>query len=191
VKRLSDLEMAILGVIGKRAPCTAYAVAREFFNSPSSHWRGSAGAVYPAVRRLHRLGLVGQRRATRLGRPCQLLALTGRGRDGLREWLAPPLPASAAAHTLDPIRTRTYFLKALPPAKQLAFLVDAEEQLRAQFPALEAEVERYRLSGDWFSEQAQRGCLHTLRGRLAWLEEFRQAWLRRRSDASRAKESTP
>ena len=30
MKRLSDLEMAILGIVRKRSPCTAYAVAREF-----------------------------------------------------------------------------------------------------------------------------------------------------------------
>lgn len=190
VKRLSELELAILGIVLKRAPCTAYLVAREFSGSPSSHWRGSAGAVYPAVSRLRRLGLLRQQRAKRLGRPCQLFSLTEKGHQSIRDWLTPPLPLAAAAHTHDPVRTRSFFLKALPPAQQRAFLVDALSQLQAQLPALEAEVERYRQCGDWFSEHAQRGCLYVLKARLAWLREFLNAWDRRHSANTKTKESS-
>lgn len=188
MKRLSDLEMAILGIVRKRSPCTAYAVAREFSASPSSHWRGSVGAVYPAVARLRRLGLLRQERAARLGRACGLLALSPRGLAALRRWLTPPLPAAAAALTFDPLRTRAYFLAVLAPAEQSAFLEAAERELRAQAPLLKAEVARYRRSGDWFSEHAQRGALHVLKGRLAWIREFRRAFKRRLAVADPGKE---
>jgi DNA-binding PadR family transcriptional regulator len=179
VKQLSDLEFTILGIISKRAPCTSYAVAKEFFTSPSSHWRGSAGAVYPAVARLKALGLLRQERATRLGRPATLFSLTDKGRTTLRKWLTPPLPESAASITFDPIRTRSFFLAALSPAEQRAFLEEAERQLLSQVPRLEAECDRYRKSGDWFSEQSQRGTLHVTNARVAWIREFLDALSRR------------
>jgi len=175
MKRLSDLEMAILGIVWKRAPCTSYVVAKEFFTSPSSHWRGSVGAVYPAIARLQRLGLLKQHQATRRGRPCSLSELTPKGLAKLRKWLLPPLPSSAAAITYDPIRTRAYFLAALTKEQQQEFLGEAERQMIAQVPVLEAEVARYQDSGDWLSEQAQRGALHVMAGRLAWIREFRAA----------------
>jgi DNA-binding PadR family transcriptional regulator len=186
---MSDLEMAILGVIWKRAPCTAYVVAREFSGSPSSHWRGSAGAVYPAIERMHRLGLIKQRRDVRLGRPCSLLSLSARGLARLRAWLAPPLDEAAATITHDPVRTRTFFLAALPPDQQRQFLEDAERQLQAQIPVLEAEIDRYRQSGDWFSEQAQKGTLHVMAGRLAWLREFRAGLEERAAQQASNKEN--
>lgn len=180
MKQLSDLEFTILGVISKRAPCTSYTVAKEFFTSPSSHWRGSVGAVYPAVARLESLGLLREESATRLGRPCTLFSLTDKGLATLRKWLTPPLPESAASITFDPIRTRSFFLAALSTEDQRAFLEEAERQLVAQVPRLEAECERYRKSGDWFSEQAQRGTLHVTNARLAWIREFLEALIQRR-----------
>jgi DNA-binding PadR family transcriptional regulator len=188
MKRLSDLEMAILGIVWKRAPCTTYAVAREFATSPSSHWRGSAGAVYPAIDRLCRLRLVKQRKGVSLGRPCSLLALTAKGLAQLQKWLTPPLDGAAATITHDPVRTRTFFLAALAPEQQRAFLEDAESQLVAQLPVLEEEVARYRRSGDWFSEQAQKGALHTMIARLAWLREFRAALDQRLNESVSKKE---
>jgi DNA-binding PadR family transcriptional regulator len=175
MKRLSDLEMAILGIVWKRAPCTSYVVAKEFFTSPSSHWRGSVGAVYPAIARLRRLGLLKQHRVTLRGRICSRSTLTPKGLKTLRQWLSPPLPSSAAAITFDPIRTRAFFLGVLTKEQQRAFLREAERQMMAQVPVLEAEVARYQHSGDWFSEQAQRGALHVMTGRLAWIQEFKAA----------------
>src|SRR5262245_58863848 len=188
MKRLSDLELTILGIVWKKAPCTSYAVGQEFFSSPSTYWRGSAGAVYPAVARLHRLGLLSRRKATRLGRPCALFTITGKGLTALRRWLRPPLPDAAAAITFDPLRTRAYFLAALPAAQQRDFLDEAERQLLAQVPRLQAECERYRRSGDWFSEQAQRGALYVMEGRLAWIRDFRRALGRRQGEASTSRE---
>ena len=188
MKRLSDLEMAILGVVWKRSPCTAYVVAREFSTSPSSHWRGSVGAVYPAIDRMCQLGLIKQQKEVRLGRPCSLLTLKAKGLAQLQAWLAPPLDEAAATITHDPVRTRAFFLAALPPEQQRLFLEDAERQLLAQVPVLEAEVVRYQNSGDWFSEQAQRGTLHTMFARLAWLREFRAALDQHQNKAASTKE---
>jgi DNA-binding PadR family transcriptional regulator len=168
------MELVVLGVVWKRGPCTGYAVAREFVTSPSSHFSGSAGAVYPAVRRLARDGYLAGAAGRQGRRRRRTYTITRRGRDALRRWLSPPIPADAARITYDPIRTRAYFLAALPPKRRAAFLADAERQLRRQIPAIEAECERYREAGDEFSALAMSGGLHVIRARLEWVAEMRQ-----------------
>jgi len=175
MKILSDLEHTMLGIVFKRGPCTPYIVAREFINSPSSHWRGSAGSVYPAITRLHRLGLLKKTAGKSLGRRCSLFSLSPKGLKQLQSWLTPPLPESAASITFDPLRTRSFFLTVLSPELQLAFLHDAEKQLQSQIPVLKAECQKYRETGDWYSEQAQVGGLIVAEARLDWVRQYRRA----------------
>ena len=69
----SELEGAVLGVIWQEGPCTAYTIRKQFVASPSPQWSGSAGAIYPLVRRLEKK---------------RLLALTPEQYVGLAESLA-------------------------------------------------------------------------------------------------------
>ena len=68
---LTELEGAILSEIYHRGQKTAFQVRRAFAASHSLEWKGSAGAVYPAVKRLRAARLhrgvrrTGQTRATR------------------------------------------------------------------------------------------------------------------------------
>jgi DNA-binding PadR family transcriptional regulator len=52
--RLSNLEGAALATIAGRGSATAYAIAKSLSDPPSEFWSGSAGAVYPLIRRLAR-----------------------------------------------------------------------------------------------------------------------------------------
>lgn len=171
---LTDLELTVLGIVRKRAPCTAYAVMREFSSSPSSYYRGSAGAIYPLVRRLEKSGHLEAREGRQGRRPRRTYALAATGLEALRNWLLPPLPDAAAAITFDPIRTRSYFLAVLDPAEQLAFVVDAEKRLEAQLALNEAEVARYRRAGDEFSALAMSGAVRVVQARIAWLADLRE-----------------
>lgn len=186
MKKLSDLEMAILGIVWKRAPCTAYVVAKEFSSSPSSHWRGSAGAVYPAMTRLLGLGLLKRQPRESTGQRRSLYTLSSPGKLQLRRWLRPPLPEAAASITFDPLRTRAFFLGVLAEAEQVAFVQAAQQRLEAELPRLEAECVRYREAGDWFSAQAQRGAVLVARARLAWMRQLQAALARRGAERDRS-----
>lgn len=175
MRRFTDLEHSILGIIFKKSPCTSYMVAREFSGSSSSYWRGSAGTVYPAIDRLKKFGMLTGKDSVSLGRPCSLYSLTAKGLTALCQWLTPPLPPAAASITFDPIRTRAFFLAALSDRERRAFLDDAERQLKLEIPALVADCRRYRQAGDRFSELAQRGTLHVMKARLRWIQELRKA----------------
>jgi DNA-binding PadR family transcriptional regulator len=171
---LSELELVILGVVWKREPCTSYAVAKEFATSPSSHYSGSAGAVYPAVARLVLRGYIQSIQSRQGRRHRRLHRITSKGRTALSDWLHPPLPEDAARITYDPIRTRVYFLGILSPQRRREFLADAERQLEQQIPWIEGECERYRAAGNEFSALAMRGALHVVQARLDWIAEVRR-----------------
>lgn len=172
MSKLSDLELAILGVVWKRRPCTAYIVAREFVTSPSSHWSGSAGAIYPAMERLRRGGYLSAEAAATGRRKRLDYSLTRKGLTALQKWLTPPLPTNDARLTVDPLRTRSYFLASLPEERRRAFAVDALRQLREQIKVVDADVERYEKAGDPFSALASRGAALAMRARVAWIEEL-------------------
>ena len=171
---LTDLEYTVLGIVWKKAPCTAYSIMREFSGSPSSYYRGSAGTIYPLVRRLETRRHLVSSEGGRGRRPHVTYEISRKGLAALRRWLTPPLPEAAAAITFDPLRTRAFFLKALTPGQRLAFVVHAQKQLHTQLDVVEAECTRYRDEGDPFSALAMDGALHVIRARIAWMAELRE-----------------
>ena len=168
---LSELEHVVLGVVGMEQPCTAYAVRQVFRASPSSHWSGSAGAIYPLVRRLEKQGLLrstarrGDRRSTRLYR------LTTQGQTELRAWLRPPLPDASALMDIDPLRVRIRFLGALRKGERAAVLAEAQAKLRGHVERLQAEARQDRDRGDLYRYLVSRGAMRSVRAQLSWLAE--------------------
>ena len=88
-RRLSELETVVLGLVWSDGPCTAYAVRRTVQASLSAQWSGSAGAVYPAVARLEKRGLIRCRDQATGQRRSQALEVTARGSRALADWLGP------------------------------------------------------------------------------------------------------
>lgn len=161
---LTELESCVLAVIWRRGPCSAYVIRREFAGATSHYWSSSAGSIYPVTERLEALGLVASE-ATGDGRGSRNLTVTSEGLAAIRAWLA-TLPHASAPP--DPIRTRAYFLDALPAAARASFL----RRARAETRAVLAEIET-RLVGE-YSEAMERladeGAALALGARIAWLD---------------------
>ena len=100
---LTELEGAALSVISRLKKCTPYQVRVDFQKSRSHEWSGSAGAVYPALRRLHAAGFL-RSHAKEEGRRSVEFALTPLGRRVFSEWLADVERACGSG--LDPFRCR-------------------------------------------------------------------------------------
>ena len=169
--RLSELEACVLGLVWSEGPCTAYQVHRTLKASPSPHWSGSAGAIYPVFRRLEERALLltrPVRRGRREGKECRL---SPAGRRALREWLGPPLPGWVVSLPIDPLRTRLRFLGALSPSRRRTFLAEARAAVAADIATIEADCRRLRTADDPFPHAMARGALHLARARRAWLEE--------------------
>lgn len=170
----SELEGCILGHLWKHGPCTAYSVRRVLLDSPSLHWSGSAGAVYPLLARFERRGFLSSRKTMQGNRAAWRYALTPAGRGRLRAWLGPPIAPEIVSITPDPLRTRTYFLDALAPRRRAAFFAEARAVLEEHLASLTREP-----AADVFDRLALRGALALTRARMAWLEEVRRALARR------------
>jgi len=142
---LTDLEAAVLTEIAFRGNFTAFRVRRAFENSGSASWRGSSGAVYPAIRRLVRDGAIA---ATHSGdkRGGRNLALTPQGHAALDNWIKDTRRAVDVG--FDPFRLRSGLWKRIPPAARRRLLADlgvalAEEVLRLKaYMAEQDDIER-------------------------------------------------
>ena len=171
---LSELECFILGLVWKYGPCTAYSLRQKLQGSPSTQWSGSAGAIYPLVRRLERGGLLKSRSAGRGKRASQEYTITPRGEAALRHWMGPPLPADALTVSHDPLRSRARFLAALPPGQRRAWIDAALESLREVTARIRAwEAANYD-DGDPMVPLLTRSGLLDVKARQAWLREARR-----------------
>lgn len=140
---LTELEGAMLGVLRQVGRASAYRIRQVFLNSRSAEWSGSAGAVYPAIRRLQALGLLAPHRE-KDGRGTTTFTLTPVGLVAHDRWLCDV--ERAVGPGMDPFRTRAALWRLLPAAKRRALLQALRKALTAQrdsiaqgLPALEPE----------------------------------------------------
>ena len=167
---MTELEGSVLGVVWLRGPCTAYVVRLEFLRSASSHWSGSAGAIYPLLRRLHQQKLLRSRRHTWGNGKKELYEITRKGIAALHAWMGPPLEAWTAKTTFDPVRTRFSFFGALSPAKRRRFLSEARANVAAELKEVEralASIDRKTERYDYLEILA---VVYELRAREQWLD---------------------
>ena len=175
MKKLSELEAVVLGLVWAEGPCTSYAVRRVVQTSLSARWSGSAGAVYPAVARLEERGLVRRREQATGHRRSTALEITPSGTRALKSWMGPPLDPASLGIPPDPLRTRLRFLEVLPPARRRAFLDEAIESLEAGLAEVRADVALRRKKGESPYEVAMAcGVLYASQARLRTLRELRE-----------------
>lgn len=132
---LTDFEGAVLAQIGHDGPVTAYAIAKRFAASSSEFWSGSAGAVYPLIKRLAVRQLLVSTNAKDGRRARTDYRLTSEGRKALKAWLLDARRASDLG--FDPLRTRLVHLNKCSPSERKRFMreVMAQLVLAAQTPA--------------------------------------------------------
>ena len=172
-RRWTELECTVLGVVWAHQPCTAYQVRRAFTDSPSPHWSGSAGAIYPLMARLESAGLLRSEAHATDARPSRLHRLTPAGRRALTRWVRPAAPEAIVGVPPDPLRTRITFLGVLPPEAQAAFLREVEDGLRQAVARAPLEMARGRAGGP-DAEAIARGATAIQRTRLAWISALRR-----------------
>lgn len=175
--RLSELENAVLGVIWRCGPCSAYVVQKNF-DLVSAAWSASPGSVYPLTRRLRELGFLCARETTRKMRKVTLYAVTKEGERQLAAWVI-ALPDWAGRPAVDVIRTRAFYLEVLTGAvERTRFLDAAETATRLALDHLEQGIgspEGKRMPSE---SLAQMGGILQLRARLEWLGLVRAHYIR-------------
>lgn len=148
MRKISELEGAILSEIEHRGQQTAFQVRKAFADSFSLEWKGSAGAVYPAVKRLEQDGLVHASEAQG-GRATRHLSLTNAGREALKTWACDPALASSIG--VDPFRLRAGMWIGLSDEDRTSLFRDITVAVEANIGALTAyrdhtdPIERVRI----------------------------------------------
>jgi DNA-binding PadR family transcriptional regulator len=119
----SSLSLAILGLISQE-PRSGYDIRRIFTTTPMGHFSASPGAIYPALDRLVRTGLIkGVIDRKQALRPRRLYSLTDRGRRALDEALLRPVDRSDVIWRLDELLLRFAFMGSIHEQKRtLAYL---------------------------------------------------------------------
>lgn len=167
MSELTELEGCTLAVIWRRQPCSAYRVQQEFAKSITPEWSGSTGAIYPAIARLVRRGLV-EPRVEGWGKSGKkILRVSRLGEAAVTAWVS-QIGQIAATMSPDPVRTRMFFLDAVAQGEQRDLIV--QSILSAEAGLELARDFQHQLGA---SEQVQRrateGAIAAMEARVAWL----------------------
>jgi DNA-binding PadR family transcriptional regulator len=168
----SDLAAFVLGLVWQHGPCSAYEIRRFLLDSPSAQWSGSAGAIYPLVRRLERDGLLrgAQIRGDRRGR--REVTITALGSAALRAWIGPPLGPGVVTVTADPLRSRARFLGALTPKRRAAWIAAAKTALEEVLAAVDRWDAIYGAASDPHLRFLTTHAKLETAARRAWLDDL-------------------
>ena len=159
---LTELEGAILSEIQHRGQKTAFQVRRAFAVSFSLEWKGSAGAVYPAVKRLEQRGLI-QASVAQGGRATRTLSLTELGKEELMSRACDPLRASSIG--IDPFRLRSGIWTELTSGQRKKVFAKIRKEIETSIPILEkyvTEIDRIERLRVELGIAVQRARLETL-----------------------------
>ena len=163
-----------MGIIYKQQPCTAYHVRSDLKESPSSHWRASAGSVYPLLARLEADGLVSTTTDENDGRGRKLLTVTTDGRQALKAWVVAGADQDLVASVMDPIRSRTFFLDVLSAAKRRDYLDRLIALTESYLSETKDHLEQKKRSDDLYDYLGSLGAMKITEARLAWLRVVRK-----------------
>jgi DNA-binding PadR family transcriptional regulator len=158
---LTELEGAVLTEIAFRGAETAYKVRKAFQRSLNVHWRGSAGAVSPAIRRMKTAGLIAA--TPHPSRAGHVLSLTLDGKAALERWATSIEDTTSLG--LDPFRLRTVVWEFLSPTKRDALFAMLHEASVAEIAAL-----RVRAEEDPIGRRQTELAIAVVEARLAWLK---------------------
>jgi DNA-binding PadR family transcriptional regulator len=161
---LTELEGAVLSEIHDRAHTTAFQVRRAFQASPSVEWSGSAGAVYPAIRRLTEGGLISTEKLPG-GRQAMALRLSKTGVAALQAWACDA--ARAAGVGSDPFRLRSGIWLRLDDEHRRAALGSTAGAIEASI----AFHEQAMASQDAVEQTRMALAIRLQRVRLEWIAE--------------------
>ncbi len=134
--RTSTFSYALLGLI-EQQPLSGYDLRKLFSATPLATMSDSPGAIYPALKRLERKGLISGRIEGAGLRPRRVFRLTPRGLAELKKWLLQPVTRDDLVHRTDELILRFGFTsRVLGKEGALGFLHGLERELGFYIPEL-------------------------------------------------------
>ncbi len=160
-----------MGCIAGQEPCTAYRVHRDFSDSSSLFYSGSAGAIYPAIKRLEARGFIRARSVGTKRRPAKGYVLTKAGREAFQAWYFDPILAADGG--LDPLRLRFSTLNSQKPEKRSLFNDDMIKATAARLERMTEVICKFSTSSpDYFASRMEKA---TVEAKLKLLRDWKKA----------------
>jgi DNA-binding PadR family transcriptional regulator len=181
--RLTGFEQALLGLIFSQ-PSTGYDLKRRFATTSMGVYQPSSGALYPALDRLERRGLLASEAPPSAdgGRPRRLYQLTEDGRQAHLDWLREPVVPEAVAQDLGLHLLRFVMMAQVLSEEAVAgFLDSLRAALAGLVAALERQVDATDVGANPYAGLAIEHGLAVHRASLAWTEQA----MTRLADSSR------
>lgn len=167
---LTENEGALLALVLRKEPVSAYQIAKEYDASPIYTFNTAKGKLYPLIERMIGRGLLRGTEVPNDRRGTHLYSCTDAGRTALRNWVR----AFRPEHELlpDPLRRKLQALELLAPDEQLAWVRDAKARLAHRLAA----VENHDPDAEGpFGRFAQDSASESLRMRLDWLDRLERS----------------
>ena len=162
---LTDSEGAILTLVLRQGPITAYQVGKTFADSPVHTLNTSKGKLYPLIHRLHERGLLMAEDVPGDQRGTQRFSITPAGRQDLKRWTLLLRPEHELLH--DPLRKKIQGFELLSKEEQRDWIAAARTQLLTKLRA----VENWPPEADGpFGDLVKENAKVSLQARLDWLE---------------------
>jgi DNA-binding PadR family transcriptional regulator len=168
-RKLSSLELALLGLIAQ-APRSGYELCRIFETSPMMHYSASPGAIYPALKRLDRRGLLlGQVERSDALRPVRTYRISDTGRDAIVSWVSLPIKRDDLIWRSDELMLRFAFMGQHVDLEATSrFLTELVEVIDAYVSELEAHHRGMPEGGSPHGRLALEQGLDSYRSMAAW-----------------------
>ena len=169
-RKLSTIELTVLGMAWLRGPCTIYSIMKELSSSASTYHKSRAGTAYSVSKRLLSFKLL---------EPCtpeeeKFIRITEEGIAELKQWLEPPVPLMDIAHSADLIRLRFFFLGVTDQESRLAFIDNTVEGLHTFLKRCEGLIQANEDIGDYFGALATLSTVLETKARIEWLTIVRK-----------------
>ncbi len=169
-RQLTEFEQVLLGMIAA-APSAGYDLKQAFATTPLGVYQPSSGALYPALRRLERRGLLcaepGGSDHERSRRRF-VYQITEQGRAAHAAWVRRPVDPATITTDL-PLHVMRFVMmeRLLPRADVLAFLADLRDALGAYLDELEGYAAAMAIPGQHTPLALDHG-IATYTASLAW-----------------------
>ena len=171
--RLTGFEQVLLGMVSLQ-PSTGYDLKRRFATTPMGVYQPSSGALYPALERLERRGLLASQALPRAGhgRPPRRYQLTDEGRQAHLDWVRQPVVPETVAQDLGLHLLRFVMMaQVLPEETVVAFLTSLRTALAVFVGSLEKQAAAIETAGNPYPALAVEHGLAVHRASLAWADQ--------------------
>lgn len=166
---LTPLGYALLGLV-QQAPRSGYDLRRLFEATPMGYFSSSPGAIYPALERLQRSGLVAGKLDDRQPlRPRRVYEITAEGLAVLRAWATKPVTREDLVRREGELDLRFAFLAGVgTPADSRRFLESLAAEIDTEVKSLERHLAGMKASAGLHGRLALEGGIELYKARARW-----------------------